>query len=103
MKNLSKLIVLLGVLYSILVIILGFNSKVSFGNGLGDLGMILSLILVNLIVLGFFYISKKCKKFQVVARLACITLVIWMIVYYSLCLSLWRGPEQVWNGELFLG
>lgn len=97
--NLTILIVSL--VYLLLVIIGVFKSCLTFGHGLGDLGMIMILILLNLsIVVAFVIAKRKPNRIKILTVFNGLTAAL-SIVYFTLSLTLWRGVELPWNGNLF--
>lgn len=76
--------------------------KLSFGLGLGDLGMLTAIILF-LIVSGVLVFlkskfSKKLKKWNLIIGI----LMIIGVIYFLLSITLWRGAEIPWNGNIFI-
>lgn len=82
------------------VIILSFGGKLAFGNGLGDLAILM-------IVAAFWFLAtvfrfaimrdRQSKPLSVTFTIA----VLLFIAYMSLQLTLWRGVEHPWNGQIF--
>lgn len=76
--------------------------KLSFGLGLGDLGMLIAILLF-LIVSGVLVFlkskfSKKIKKWNLIIGV----LMIIGIVYFLLSITIWRGAEIPWDGNMFI-
>lgn len=96
-------IIYLGYSVISLLILLGvLMGKLSFGLGLGDLGMLI-ISLVILILIGSFVFFKRRFTEKIKSWNWIISVVILLIVIYLiLSLSLWRGVEYPWNGNLFL-
>ena len=77
----------------------GFQHKLSFGLGLGDLVMSIFLsICTSILLIMYFLESHINRKMKVTVLL--ITAAI--IVYTILALSVWRGIEQPWDGSFFI-
>lgn len=91
------------VIYSALVVVGDVFSIVSFGNGLGDLFMVMLLVLAIIVVLlaRLFYkwIGDYDKRgYEIFFS---VNMVLFML-YILLRLSIWRGPEMRWDGSLFV-
>ncbi len=100
-----RLFLVLFVFYCVLFFItaLGvWNSKISFGAGLGDVAYLimyfLSLIPVGAYV-GFKLITNK--RYIILHFLVILYMLI-SIIYVGLSLTIWRGGEIPWNGNIFL-
>lgn len=79
--------------------IMGF---LSFGYGLGDLGMLLYLfgwaILLRLLVYLRKYIEAGAQYYNIL-----LTVIMAAILsYFILSLTIWRGAENRWDGSLFV-
>ncbi len=98
-KN-SRINIFYGIYFTISVlIVLGvLKGFLSFGLGLGDIGMLIVLVF-SLFVLGVGVYFKKGvrKKFPQwdVLVILCMTL---FLIYFLLSLSFWRGSENPWDG-----
>ena len=79
--------------------LLGF---LSFGYGLGDLGMLLYLfgwaILLRLLV----YLRKYIETGALYYNLLLTTIMAGILSYFILSLTIWRGAENRWDGSLFV-
>jgi hypothetical protein len=90
------------VLVSILSIIGVFSGKLSFGLGLGDLGIIIITIIV-LILGGFLvYFKTNISTFISQWNLIASILLLLFIIYLVLSLTVLRGVENPWKGNVFI-
>lgn len=97
--NLSILIVSLS--YLLLVTIGVFSSCLTFGHGLGDIGMIIILTFINLITLSIFLVVKRQKKWNIKYMIMNLLIVATSIVYFTISLTTGRGTEYLWDGNFF--
>lgn len=101
MQFLSKFYI--GYLFYSLIIILGLLcDKLSFGLGLGDLGMIIIfaglLIFISAYVIWRVYLKKEVSYWDFVV----IGIMLTILIYFTLSLTIWRGVEKPWNGNIFI-
>lgn len=88
--------------YSLLITIGVFIGKLSFGQGLGDLGMLFILFLVaSLLVLIIGYTKRKTTNDSQEK------LIVWLFIFlvsifFTLHLTIWRGVELPLDGKLFI-
>lgn len=98
-KKVLKIISLCFILEIILIIIGIIFDKLSFGLGLGDIGMLIILFVVLFIPLLFFklFLGKS------ICYDAIYLIIILMInMYLLLHLTFLRGDEQLWDGNIFI-
>jgi hypothetical protein len=97
MKRILNFCSVLYLIWTISTLILIFSGKVTFGHGLGDL-FYLILLTILLIFFGYlFYLNIKWrKKIQVVISL----LLIIIVILFTLKMTIWRGIEYPWNGNI---
>lgn len=96
-----KIIQLAFHLISFILVVGVFKTEMTFGLGLGDLGMLFVLVLINLVVILINYLKKKIKIDIKYFNVLNICIIIATIIYFSLVLTIWRGSERPWNGDLF--
>jgi len=99
--KLNLIILTVSLLYLVLVTIGVFNSCLTFGHGLGDLGMILILALLNLTLVAVYIIAKRNSNLIKILTVFNGLTAVLAIVYFTLSLTIWRGVELPWNGNLF--
>lgn len=99
--KLNQTILIISLLYLLFVTIGVFNSCLTFGLGLGDLGMIMVLIFLNLTIVVAYFIAKRKPTWIKGLTVFKVTTVTLSIIYFTLILTIWRGIEQPWNGNLF--
>lgn len=83
-----------------LIMLLFLLSEITFGYGLGDLYFLIMVILFFLVFTALRIIIAKNKQHFFLNSIF-ITLMLATIVYFSLKLTVYRGPEYKWNGDLF--
>lgn len=88
------------VLWVTLLTCLDVIGVVTFGHGLGDIFFLLALIVWLLITI-IYWVKRRIlpsrKAVAVVVLMAVLT-----IVLSTLKMTVFRGPEYPWNGQLFL-
>ena len=85
-------------LFSILLVFGIVSEVISFGSGLGDIGMLLISMLFAVVFLILYFFKSKISNFT----WNIITLCIYsLILYFVLQFSLFRGPENSWDGKVF--
>lgn len=88
--------------WAICVIALNLNANIAFGKGLGDSFYLLILLILSVIYsIVYFKFFKKNTGNNYTVILFCAILII-TVSYFFLKLTIWRGAEYPWNGELFL-
>ena len=100
-----KILTLLYVIYFLtgLMTIIGvFTEYLSFGHGLGDLGMLIISLAVSIASGFMLYFRKTFVKNNVSLDLLVLIIISLVVFYLLLSLSIWRGSELPWNGSLFL-
>jgi hypothetical protein len=99
--KLNQTILVVSLVYLLLVTIGVFNSCLTFGHGLGDLGMLLILIFLNSIVISTYLILKRKPNWLKGLTVFNSVTVFLSIIYFTLSLTILRGAELPWNGNLF--
>jgi len=98
-----KLVNWVFIIYQIIILFLVFGSSITFGNGLGDLGMIMvyGIVLLILITLNIWAIRKeKLNGSRFLLYLSfCFGLI--SVLTLTLYFTIWRGPEYPWNRKVF--
>lgn len=91
------------IIYQIIILFLSLSGSVTFGSGLGDLGIILVYSIIILILSIFNRIALKKEKQNGSRILPFISIGFCFIAALTLTLyfTIWRGSEYPWNGELF--
>lgn len=79
------------------------NGSLSFGLGLGDLAMLFMMIIM-LVVFGLLvFIKSKSKESDVKSvRVVIFVGMLLTLLYFVLHVSILRGSENPWNGNLFV-
>jgi hypothetical protein len=89
--------------YQVLIILLTLNSTITFGHGLGDLGIILVYGII-ILFLGIFNIiaikkdSQDDSKTPLYLSITFCSIAAIVLTYYF---TIGRGPEYPWNGKVF--
>lgn len=81
------------------VIILSIPGKITFGNGLGDLQMLMIVVAFWFLATVFTFAiarDRQSKPLSVTFTVA----VLLFIAFISLRLTLWRGPAYPWDGQI---
>jgi len=98
MKRILNLCIVLYLLWTFSILILIFSGKVTFGQGLGDLFYLVLLIIMQIFFGYLFYLNIKGKiNFPLVISL----LLIIILILFTLKMTIWRGIEYPWNGNVF--
>lgn len=97
-----KSIIIIFYVISFLIVIGVYKMGMTFGHGLGDAILLLFLIALNGFVFLLHFIKKRFFPKSFFLSVSIILVVILTIIYYLLRLTIWRGGEQPWNGELFI-
>ncbi|NLR95148.1 hypothetical protein HGP29_28395 [Flammeovirga sp. SR4] len=71
--------------------------KITFGYGLGDIFYLPILYVITFVYIITFSINRKKDKQLLITNTVFTIPIIWIV----LSVTLWRGPEYSWNGELF--
>jgi hypothetical protein len=97
MKRILNFCSVLYLIWTISTLILIFSGKVTFGHGLGDLFYLILLTILQIFFGYLFYLNIKWrKKIQVVISL----LLIIIVILFTLKMTIWRGIEYPWNGNI---
>jgi len=102
MKSL-RIIILSLIIYQIIILLLVLSGNISFGHGLGDLGMIIISGIALIIIIAFYLWTYKTKN-KTVSNFGTWILFgfcFFMTFYLTASFTLWRGSEYSWNGEIF--
>lgn len=96
------IIYVLYILVCILIYLGVFKGVLSFGLGLGDLGMLGAFLFCLIIVsLGIYFRGAIASKINFWNGLI-VFFMIASLIYFILSLTFWRGNENPWNGSLFI-
>lgn len=101
----GKILNIIYLIYSVfyLLIILGvLTGKLSFGLGLGDLGILMALIIIVLIIGVLVGVKKRGQKIVIRWNFFVLAIMILTLIYFLLSLTLWRGAEIPWDGRIFI-
>ncbi|CAN5373072.1 hypothetical protein BH09BAC1_BH09BAC1_15760 [soil metagenome] len=74
----------------------------SFVRGLGDLGMAITLVGIYVFVTALMIVKRKVSRYEHGINVCIIIIELTIVIYYLLALSILRGPELPWNGEIFV-
>lgn len=90
------------VIWLIIVASLNISGNITFGYGLGDWYYIIFLTL--LLIVSFIVYKTKLKKGAITKKWFFVfcTFIVFCMIFFTLKLTVWRGAEYPWNGELFL-
>jgi uncharacterized membrane protein len=105
-KKQSKFLVSLYIIYliySVLVIICAINGPLTFGYGLGDIFSLFMICVSHIPILYLIFAKNKIRdKIIYFWNSIVAILIILIIVYWTLHLTLLRGGEFPWDGNIFL-
>lgn len=92
------------IFYQIIILLLVLGGSITFGNGLGDLGMIIVYGFVILILTLLNIWALRTKKLYGSKFLALLSFIFGLISVFSMTLyfTIWRGSEYPWNGNIFI-
>jgi hypothetical protein len=96
MKNIALLLPLLifGILFGLLL-----NGNIRFGHGFGDV-FYYSFIILGLILSLINYFILKMKKIIYAYFTVCIFIIYAVLIFMKM--TVWRGPEYLWNGDVII-
>lgn len=98
MKRILNLCSVLYLIWTFSIFILIFSGKVTFGQGLGDLFYLVLLTIMQIFFGYLFYLNFKGRiNFPLVISL----LLIIILILFTLKMTIWRGIEYPWNGNIF--
>ena len=84
------------------VVTLTINGNITFGHGLGDLYYLIAILFFTIISF-FLYVRLKRKKILSKKNVYYFFLYnVFVVILFSLKLTIYRGSEYLWNGHLFL-
>jgi hypothetical protein len=91
------------VIYQFMIMLLSLNGSITFGDGLGDLGMLLVYFIILIILSVFISIAGKIKniKRQKIIRYFILGFCFISALTMTLYFTIWRGPEHPWDGKVF--
>ena len=102
MKYILNVIFYCYLVWAFCVVVLNFKANITFGKGLGDIIYLIVLVVVSIILsVAFFKIKKKYTENIFALLLLCIIMLL-TIIFFLLKLTIWRGAEYIWNGNIFL-
>lgn len=101
MKYILNVIFFCYLVWTICIIVLNLNANITFGRGLGDIFYLIELIVISIILAVAFFKVKKHTENKFAVMLLCIIMVL-TIIFFLLKLTIWRGAEYIWNGNIFL-
>lgn len=97
MGKIAKYIFTLYISLTVLVIILSLQGRITFGHGLGDLFYMIFIVIAGLMI-GLLLFKKDFEHFRVILLI----LALFLLVFMSLKLTVFRGPEYKWNGKILI-
>jgi heme/copper-type cytochrome/quinol oxidase subunit 4 len=92
---------LIYLLFTVSIILLNVYGYISFGYGLGDV-FSLGVIFLIAVFLSFIYIIEVRKLNKPLGKLIFMGVLLADIIVIVLYLTIFRGPEFPWHGNLFL-
>ena len=101
MKNILKPSIKLFLAFYTLLIILMLSGKVTFGYGLGDLYPFGVSIIFYVINCTYYFCNHKYFDEHINLAVLNLLLLLGTIVYILLNVTIYRGVEYPWNGNLF--
>jgi hypothetical protein len=97
MKRILNFCSVLYLIWTISILILIFGGKVTFGQGVGDL---FYLILLTILQISFGYLFYLNIKGRINFPLVISLLLIIIVILFTLKMTIWRGIEYPWNGDI---
>jgi hypothetical protein len=98
MKRILNFCSVLYLIWTISILVLIFSGKVTFGQGLGDLFYLVLLVILQIFFGYIFYLNiKERMNFPLIISL----LLIILLTLFTLKMTIWRGIEYPWNGNIF--
>jgi hypothetical protein len=98
MRLIKQIIKILPLIILIILSILSMKGRLVFGSGLGDI-LFHGLIHIGLIIYGIYLILKKEKQQNISLIFPILSIV--FCGYLILSMTIWRGVEYRWNGNIF--
>jgi tetratricopeptide (TPR) repeat protein len=89
--------------YHVLILLLSLGGSISFGYGLGDLGIDIGYfcIFLILVTLNIWTQSAKTKRISRIINFITLTISVLSLFTLTASFTIWRGSEYGWNGEIF--
>jgi tetratricopeptide (TPR) repeat protein len=102
MKTLRTLILIL-IIYQIVIPLLVLGGSITFGHGLGDLGMIIifCVVLIGVIILYIWTYKTKNEVIRNFGTWILFASNLSIVFYLTASFTIWRGGEYGWNGDIF--
>lgn len=98
MKRISKILNLIYLVWTIVILTLIFCGKVTFGQGIGDF-FYLVILIVSQIVFGYLFFKSLRNKIDLSIVIPVLQIII--VLLFTLKMTIWRGIEYPWNGNVF--
>ncbi|MEZ4949248.1 MAG: hypothetical protein R2769_00260 [Saprospiraceae bacterium] len=103
MKKTYSTLFILCMIYSVLVLVGVLLGNLSFGYGLGDIYLLVGvLIIIVIILLGRFFYKKISERKKSSYSIFFSVLIMFFMVYSFLRLTIYRGSENPWNGNVLI-
>jgi len=102
MKTLRTLILIL-IIYQIVIPLLVLGGGITFGHGLGDLGMLIifCVVLIGIIILYVWPYKTKKEIIRKFGTWIFFAFNLFIVFYLTASFTIWRGGEYSWNGDIF--
>jgi hypothetical protein len=101
MKYILNVIFYCYLVLTVCIVVLNLKAKITFGRGLGDVFYLIELIVISIIMAVAFFKVKKHTENKFAVMLMC-SIMLLTIIFFLLKLTIWRGAEYIWNGNIFL-
>jgi len=104
MKLYKKIGVILTIILIVVITIGVLSDLITFGYGLGDLLMLGFIVVCTIIIYSFYRLTLIPNK-KIVRNILDIILLIGIllfIIYLILSITVWRGVEKPWDGNILI-
>ncbi len=102
MKQISRIAFFSYLLWVSIVVFLNFKGDITFGHGLGDLYYLIFIVSLTILSLIFYVRINKGNFANKKMIYLFIVYLIVIVVSFCLKLTLFRGAEFPWDGNIFL-
>jgi|SRR5689334_9512635 len=102
MRNFFRIGFYIYLIWAICVVYFNLTGHVGFGHGLGDLYYLITLAFLTAIAVIFFFRITKGREVNITIIYIYLCYLLAILIAFSLKLTLFRGAEFPWNGEIFI-
>lgn len=98
MKRILNIGSILHFVWTLIMLIFIFSGKIVFGQGMGDMGYVVLLVILQTIFGYVFFLNIRSK---IGFPLLMTILLVVCVLLFTLKMTIYRGLEYPWNGNVF--